>query len=78
MSESFPVKNVGELTHYMGCAFASDGKNGTLSMSQESYVDKPAERFEVIKIIYLPACPTVELDARRELRKLPKSRTEKW
>ena len=66
LNRSFPVKNLGELTHYMGCSFVRDRRNGKLSMSQGSCVDKLIQRFEITKTNHVPACPTVELDARRE------------
>ena len=66
LNENFPKNNLGELTHYMGCSFARNRKEGTLTMSQESSIEKLTERFHVTKTNPIPACPSVELDARRE------------
>lgn len=67
ISESFPVKYLGEKTHYRECSFVWDRKCTNLSMSQNSYAERLVERFEVAKTNDVPACQTVELDARREI-----------
>ena len=62
----FPTNNLSELAYFMGCSFSRNRKTGTLTMSQESSIDKLIERFHVSKTNPVPACPSVELYARRK------------
>ncbi len=64
LAKTFPTKNLGELTWYMGCLFERDRANGTLKISQPAFVDVLTERFNVESASPLPAYPTVELAPR--------------
>ena len=59
LNENFPTNNLGELTHYMGCSFARNRKEGTLTMSQESSIEKLTERFHVTKTNPIHPCMPV-------------------
>ena len=66
LNSFFPTNNLGEITHYMGCSFKRNRSNGTLKMSQEAFVSKFLDRFNISNTCPIPACPSVELLARRE------------
>jgi len=66
LAKTFPTKNLGELSWYMGCLFERDRIKGTLKISQPAFVDVMLERFNVQSESPLPACPTVELSPRSD------------
>lgn len=56
----------GELTWYVVCAFICDWTTGTLTISQESHVDKILERFDMTNIASTPASISTSLRVEKE------------
>ena len=82
LSKSFAMKDLGSMKHILGMNISRDKKNRKLWLSQESYVEKVLERFNMskAKAICSPfaghlklsskQCPTNEKDM-KEMNKVP-------
>jgi len=66
LEKSFPTKNLGALSYYLGCEYKRDYEKKTLSVSQTACIDRLAQRFAVTTTSPTPAAPTVVLSPRQE------------
>lgn len=64
LTVKFPTKHLGELTWCAGYAIEREWTRGTLTISQETYVDRILERFDITIVAFTPesfsTSPTVE------------------
>ena len=51
---SFPIKDLGEISYYLGCHITRDCKARTVMFDQQRYVQTAAERFKFWKISVIP------------------------
>ena len=82
LSKSFAMKDLGSKKHILGMKISFDRKNRKLRLSQESYIEKVVERFNMrkAKAVCSPLaghlklnseqCPTSEKDM-KEMSKVP-------
>ena len=82
LSKSFSMKDLGSTKHVLGMKISRYKKNKKLWLSQESYIEKVLERFNICKVkaVYSPLarhlkliseqCPTSEKDM-KEMNKVP-------
>lgn len=82
LSKSFAMKNLGPARQILGMKISRDRQNGKLWLSQEKYVEKVLERFNMSKAkpvttplagqsaLSTNQCPTSEKD-KEEMKKVP-------
>ena len=82
LSKSFAMKDLGSMKHILGMKISHDRKNRKLWLSQESYIEKVLERFNMSKPkaicsslaghlkLSSKQCPTNEKDM-KEMSKVP-------
>ena len=56
LAKSFPTKNLGELSRYVGCLLESDLPNCNLKISQRAFIDVLLKRFDVQSESPILAC----------------------
>ena len=66
LNEKFPTNDLGECTWYDGCGIERDVELGTLTLSQEAYVESLMTRFDVQTISNIPASPGADLGPKRD------------
>ena len=54
LRSSFPIKDLGEISYYLGCHITRDRKARTVRFDQQRYAQTVAERFEVWKTSVIP------------------------
>ena len=54
LRSSFPIKDLGEVSYYLGCHITRDRKARTVRFDQQRYAQTVAERFEVWKTSVIP------------------------
>ena len=47
LKEEFPVKGMGDLSWYLGCAFERDKMKGVMKMTQTAFVDSMVDHFDI-------------------------------
>ena len=82
LRKSFSIKDLGSMKHILGMKISYDRQNRNLWLSQESYIEKVLERFNMSKAkaicsslachfkLSSKQCPTSENDM-KEIRKVP-------
>ena len=63
--KSFPTKNLGALSYYLGCEYRRDYEQKTLCVSQTACIDRLAQRFGVTTTSPIPAVSTAALSPRQ-------------
>ena len=66
LKQRFPVKNLGELKMYTGCAFERDWKNGILEMNQTAFAKNMVEQYNIFATSNIPGSPGVDLGPRKD------------
>ena len=66
LNKKFPTNNLGECTWYDGCAIERDMELGTITLSQEAYVESLMKRFDVQTTCPIPASPGDDLGPKRD------------
>ena len=61
LNDSFPTKDLGELSWYMGSEYRRDRERGTLEISQTQFIHSVLNRFNVTKNSAIPASPSLDL-----------------
>ena len=56
LRSSFPIKDLEEISYYLGCHITRDHKAGTVMFDQQRYAQTVAERFEIRKTSVIPVC----------------------
>ena len=54
LRSSFPIKNLGEISYYLGCHVTRDRKARTVLLDQQRYAQTVAERFKIRKTSVIP------------------------
>ena len=54
LRSSFPIKDLGEISYYLGCHITRDCKARTVMFDQQGYAQTVAERFKFWKISAIP------------------------
>ena len=54
LQSSFPIKDLGEISYYLGCHVSRDRKIGTVTLDQHQYAKKVIKRFEIVKTSKIP------------------------
>ena len=54
LRSSFAIKDLGEISYYLGCHITRGRKARTVMFDQQRYAQKVAERFEIRKISVIP------------------------
>ena len=54
LRSSFPIKDLGEVSYYLGCYITRDRKARTVRFDQQRYAQTVAERFEIWKTSVIP------------------------
>ena len=54
LRSSFPIKDLGEVSYYLGCHITRDRKARTVRFDQQRYTQTVAERFEIWKTSVIP------------------------
>ena len=54
LRSSFPIKDLGEISYYLGCHIAQDRKATTVMFDQQRYAQTVPERFEIRKASVIP------------------------
>ena len=57
LRSSFPIKDLGEISYYLGCHITRDRKARTVTFDQRRYARTVAERFGIDKTSIIPASP---------------------
>ena len=65
LRQRFPVKNLGELKMYTGCAFERDWDNGILEMDQMAFAKNMAEQYNISVTSNIPGNLGVDLGPRK-------------
>ena len=66
LNEDFTTNDLRELSFFTGCAFTQNIEQGTIKITQTSFVETLARRFDVTTTSLYPASPTANLEAKRE------------
>ena len=67
-NEDFTTNDLGELSLFTGCLVPQNVEEGYLSISQTSFIETLAERFDVSTVSEFPASVGANLEARMEGR----------
>ena len=54
LNRAIPVKSLGELEWYEGCHYLMDRERGTLTISQQSFVEELTKKFRVTSVQNVP------------------------
>ena len=66
LKQRFPVKNLGELKMYTGCAFERDWDKGILEMNQTAFAKNMVQQYNVSATSNIPGSPGVDLGPRKD------------
>ena len=66
LNEAFPLNDLGNLNHYVGCTFERNRDSGDMTISQRGCIERLMVKFDIETSSPIPACPTVELRPRQE------------
>ena len=66
LKQSFPMKNLGELKMYTGCAFEHDWDKGILAMNQTAFAKNMIEQYNISATSNIPGSPGVDLGPRKD------------
>ena len=66
LKQRFPVKNLGELKMYTGCAFERDWNKGILEMNQTAFAKNMVQQYNVSATSNIPGSPGVDLGPRKD------------
>ena len=66
LKQRFPVKNLGELKMYTGCAFKRDWDKGTFEMNQTAFAKNMVQRYNISATSNIPGSPGVDLGPRKD------------
>ena len=66
LNKRFPTNNLGPLTHYTGCNFKHDKTRNSITICQETYIERLVERFNITKSCSLPAATHVDASRREK------------
>ena len=61
LKQRFPVKNLGELKMYTGCAFERDWGKGILEMNQTAFAKIIVQQYNISATSNIPGSPGVDL-----------------
>ena len=73
LNRTIPVKNLGDLKWYRGCRYSRDRKRGTLTISQQSFVEELVKKFRVTSVQSVSLRVGVKLEESGEAEQ-----TESW
>jgi hypothetical protein len=64
LNAHFKIKNLGETVNYLGIKIKQNTLNGTIILSQETYIKNIIKKFELenSKLIYMPVSPGLSFD----------------
>ena len=65
LQQSFPTKDLGNLSYYVVCEYVRNRSLGTLKMTQTIYIDRLVEKFGVTTSSPTPALSSVSLSPRQ-------------
>ena len=57
LRSSFPIKDMGEVSYYLGCHITRNRKARTVTFDQRRYAQIVVERFDIKKMSIIPASP---------------------
>ena len=66
LKQRFPVKNLGELKMYTGCAFERDWDKGILEMNQTAFAKNMVQEYNISATSNIPGSPGVDLGPRKD------------
>ena len=66
LKHRFPVKNLGELKMYTGCAFERDWDEEILEMNQTAFAKKMAQQYSISATSNIPGSPGVDFGPRKD------------
>ena len=66
LKQRFPVKNLGALKMYTGCAFERDWDKGTLDMNQTAFAKNMVQQYNISATSNIPGSPGVDLGPRKD------------
>ena len=66
LRQRFPVKNLGELKMYTGCAFERDWDNWILEINQTAFAINTVEQYNIFTTSNIPWSPGVDLGPRKD------------
>ena len=66
LKQRFPVKNLGELKMYTGCAFERDWDKGILEMNQTAFAKSMVQQYNISATSNIPGSPGVDLGPRKD------------
>ena len=66
LNEDFTINDLGELSFFTGCVFSQEFEKGRLSMTQTTFIETLARRFDVSTPSLYPASPDANLGVRIE------------
>ena len=64
LNEEFETNDLGELSFFMGCTITQDTEKGLTGISQKTFIETLARRFDVTTTSPYPASPCANLGAR--------------
>ena len=66
LNKDFEMNDLGELSFFAGCTITQDTEKGSTSISQKTFIETLARRFDVTTTSSYPAPPCANLEARVE------------
>ncbi|CAM9864367.1 unnamed protein product, partial [Ascophyllum nodosum] len=66
LKQRFPVKNLGELKMYTGCAFERDWDQGILETNQTAFAKNMVQQYNISATSNIPGSPGVDLGPRKD------------
>ena len=66
LNKDFETNDLGELSFFTGCTITQDTEKGLTSISQKTFIETLARRFDVITTFPYPTSPCTNLGARIE------------
>ena len=66
LKQRFPVKNLGKLKMYTGCAFERDWDKGILEMNQTAFANNMVQQYNISTTSNIPRSPGVDLGPRKD------------
>ena len=66
LKQRFPVKNLGELKMYTGCAFERDWDKGILEMNQTAFAKNMVQQYNISATSNIPGSPGIDLGPRKD------------
>ena len=61
LNKSFKTNHLGELSHYSGCTFTRNKKDGTLLMHQRACIERLVDKFDVTSTSPNPSCTSASV-----------------